>query len=108
MSERTAVQNPLIAYAGEIGGEYVRTDEALHLRGGDAGRFFDEVLEAQLLRLNPGVVNVERAAEVIRRLHLLNATMPGNREALAWMRGERSVFVPEQNRERVVKLIDFE
>ncbi|MCZ7568858.1 MAG: HsdR family type I site-specific deoxyribonuclease [Ardenticatenaceae bacterium] len=108
MSEASAVQNPMIKYAAHIGWEIVPPADALRLRDGDRGLYFTEVLEAQLLRLNPGIVDAGRAAEIIRRLRLLPASIEGNREALAWMRGERSVFVPEENRERNVRLIDFD
>ncbi|MFZ1625232.1 MAG: HsdR family type I site-specific deoxyribonuclease, partial [Gammaproteobacteria bacterium] len=107
MSERSAVQNPMIKYAQQIGWTYVRPDEALRLRGGETGRFFTEVLTAQLLALNPGVVEATRAAEVIRQLTLLAPSIQGNRDALGWLRGEGSVFVPAENRERNVALIDF-
>lgn len=70
MSERAAVQGPMLDYAQEIGWEYVRPGEALGLRGGEGGLYFGPVLEAQLLRLNPGVVDAERASDVMRRLVL--------------------------------------
>jgi type I restriction enzyme R subunit len=108
MSERSAVQNPMLRYAADIGWEYVKPDDALRLRGGDTGLYFREVLEAQLLRLNPGVVDIGRAVDIIRRLNLLRPTIEGNRDALSWLQGEQSVFVPEENRERNVRLIDFE
>lgn len=108
MSERSSVQNPMIQYAIQIGWKYIKPDEALHLRGGDKGLYLTNVLEKQLLRLNPGVVDVSRAWEIIRRLSLLKPTIEGNKEALSWLRGEQSVFVPEENRERNVNLIDFE
>ncbi len=53
MSERYAVQNPMIRYAQQIGWAYVRPEDALRLRGGETGRFFVDVLVAQLLALNP-------------------------------------------------------
>jgi type I restriction enzyme, R subunit len=108
MSERSAVQNPMIRYAQQIGWTYVRPEEALRLRGGETGRFFTDVLAAELVALNSGVVNAARAAEVIRQLSLLNPTIQGNRDALGWMRGEGSVFVSAERRERNVALIDFE
>lgn len=107
MSERTAVQNPMIQYAHEAGWEYVDRDEAAQMRGGTTGLFFDGILEAQLHRLNPGVIDTARAAEVIRQLKLIPATIEGNRTALSWIRGERSIFAAE-NRERNVRLIDFD
>src|SRR5215475_14377698 len=98
MSERSAVQNPMLKYADEIGWQYLAPDEALSLRGGEKGLFLRDVLTAQLQQLNPGVVNAERAAEIVRKLSLLKSNIEGNRDALDWMRGEQSVFVPEENR----------
>ena len=108
MSERTAVQYPLIRYAEAAGWECVRSDDALALRGGDATFLFEPVLEKQLLRLNAGFMDSELAQEVLRRLSLLRPTIEDNREALSWLRGEHSVFVPAENRERNVRLIDFD
>lgn len=108
MSERTAVQNPMLRYAGEIGWERVTREEALRLRAGETGLSFGDVLRAQLLRLNPGVVDAARTDEIVRQLNLLRPSIEGNRDALAWLRGEQSVFVPEEQRERNVRLIDFD
>lgn len=108
MSERTAVQNPMLRYAEEIGWRFVPREEALALRAGEAGLVFAEVLTTQLQRLNPGVVDAMRAAEIVRQLNLLNPSIEGNRSALEWLRGERSVFVPEERRERNVRLLDFD
>jgi type I restriction enzyme R subunit len=108
MSERSAVQNPMLKYAKEIGWEYVRPDDALSLRHGDASLYFTGIIEAQLVRLNPGIVDGSRTGDILRRLNLLKPTIEGNREAHAWLRGEQSVFVPEENRERNIRLIDFE
>lgn len=108
MSERSAVQNPMLKYADEIGWRYIAPDAALSLRGGEKGLFLRDVLMAQLQELNPGVVNAERAAEIVRKLSLLKPNIEGNRDALDWMRGEQSVFVVEENRERNVRLIDFD
>jgi type I restriction enzyme, R subunit len=108
MSERSAVQNPMLKYAQEIGWEYVKPDDALGYREGDTGLYFSGILEAQLVRLNPGVVDLSRTPDILRRLKLLKPTIEGNREAHSWLRGEQSVFVPDENRERNVRLIDFE
>ncbi|HMA34879.1 MAG TPA: HsdR family type I site-specific deoxyribonuclease [Chloroflexia bacterium] len=107
MTERSAVQNPLLKYAAAIGWEYVTPGEALRLRQGDTGLYFDAVLADQLPRLNPGVVDAGRAADILRQLRLLPPSIAGNQAALEWLRGERSVFVPAENRERNVRLIDF-
>src|SRR5437899_1301090 len=108
MSERSAVQNPMLKYAEEIGWEYVRPEDALGPRSGDTGLYFTGILEAQLLRLNPGIVDASRTGDILRRLNLLRPTIEGNREAHSWLRGEQSVFVPEEKRERNIRLIDFD
>jgi len=108
MSERSAVQNPMLKYAEQIGWDYIAPEDALSLRDGETRLFFADLLKAQLIKLNPGVVDESRAQDVIRRLSLLKPDIQGNREALSWMRGEQSVFVPEENRERNVRLIDFD
>lgn len=108
MSERSAVQNPMLKYAQEIGWEYVKPEDALALRGGDTGLYFSGILEQQLIRLNPGIVDLSRTPDILRRLNLMKPTIEGNKEAHSWMRGEQSVFVPEENRERNVKVVDFE
>lgn len=108
MSEQSAVQWPMIGYAREIGWEYVSPAEALRLRGGDTGMFFAGVLEARLQRLNPSVVDAVGAAELARKLALLRPSMEGNREALALLQGDGSVFVPAERRERNVRFIDYD
>lgn len=108
MSERSSVQNPMLKYSQEIGWEYVVPTTAVQFRGSDKELYFTGILEEQLLRLNPGVLNQERAKEVIRQLTLIKPTLEGNQEALIWLRGEKSIFVPEENRERNVIIIDFE
>ena len=109
MSERSAVQEPTLKYADEIGWQSISPSEAMQMRGGDtAALCFTDVLKAQLLKLNNGVVDDSNCADVLRQLGLLNATLEGNQEALLWMRGEKSTFVSSENRERNVTLIDFE
>ncbi len=108
MSERSAVQQPMIKYASEIGWQYVEREEALQLRGGEKGLYFTQVLEEQLIKLNPGIVDGSKVEEIIRQLTLFRATIEGNRDALLWLRGEKSVYVPSEKRERNIKLIDFD
>ena len=109
MSERSAVQEPMLKYADEIGWQSISPSEARHKRGGNtAALYFIDVLKAQLLKLNKGTVDDSNCNEIMRQLGLLNATLEGNRDALLWLRGEQSIFVPSENRERNVTLIDFE
>ena len=109
MSERSAVQEPMLKYADEIGWQSISPSEAMQMRRGDtASLYFPDVLKAQLLKLNEGIIDDSNCADVLRQLGLLNATLEGNQEALSWMRGEKSTFVSSENRERNVTLIDFE
>ncbi|MCG9131163.1 HsdR family type I site-specific deoxyribonuclease [Candidatus Poribacteria bacterium] len=109
MSERSAVQEPMLKYADEIGWQSISPSEAMQMRrGATASLYFPDVLKAQLLKLNEGIIDDSNCADVLRQLGLLNATLEGNQEALSWMRGEKSTFVSSENRERNVTLIDFE
>lgn len=109
MSERSAVQDPLLQYADEIGWTRVSRSEAMQMRGGDAtALYFGDVLEVQLLKLNKGIIDDSNCADVIRKLGLLKPTLEGNQEALSWIHSEKSTFVANENRERNVTLIDFD
>ena len=108
MSESSAVQNPMIKYADEIGWKSVSASEAMQMRRGDTGLYFIDVLKAQLMRLNRGILDESRCQEIVRQLTLLNPTLEGNQDALSRLRGEKPVFVPAENRNRNVTLIDFE
>ena len=108
MSERSDVQNPMLKYAQEIGWEHIKQEEALYHREGLEGIYLKKILESQLIKLNSNIVNKEKTSEIIRQLNLLGADIEGNKNALSWMRGEMSIFIPEENRERNIKLIDFE
>ena len=109
MSERSAVQEPMLKYADEIGWQSISSSEAIQMRGGNtATLYFLDVLKAQLLKRNTGIVDDSNCDEITRQLGLLKPTLEGNHEALSWMRGEKSIFVPSENRECNVTLIDFE
>ena len=108
MSERAAVQDPMLEYADEIGWKSVSRLEAMQMRGGDKGLYFVDVLKSQLMRLNGGILDESRCGEIVRQLNLLRPTLEGNQDALSWLHGERSIFVPAENRERNVTLIDYD
>ena len=108
MSERAAVQNPMIKYADAIGWKSISRSEAMQMRRGETGRYFADVLKAQLMNLNRGILDESRCQEILRQLDLLNPTLEGNQDALSWLRGEQSIFVPEENRYRNVTLIDYD
>ena len=109
MSERAAVQDPMLKYADEIGWKSVSRLEAAQKRGDNTGLYFIDLLKAQLMKLNGRTYwTRHRCDEIMRQLTLLRPTLEGNQDALSWLRGERSIFVPDENRERNVTLIDFE
>ena len=108
MSEYTTVQEPMLRYSDQIGWMRVSQAQAMQMRGGDTGLYFSDVLRAQLLKLNKGIADTSNCADILRQLNLLRPTLEGNRDALSWMHGEQSIFVPSENRERNVTLIDFE
>jgi type I restriction enzyme R subunit len=107
-TESATVQDPLVRYAREIGWEIMPQSDALSLRKGEGGMFFYNLLEETLLRLNSGVITPENVDDVIRRLEGVRNSIEGNAEILAWLRGERSVHVAGEKRQRQVRLIDYE
>ena len=75
MSERDAVQNPMLRYADEIGWERVSASQALQMRSGDITKlYFADLLETQLLKLNGEVLDEDLCKEILRKLNLLNPT----------------------------------
>ena len=104
--ERGAVQSPLVRYATEAGWTYQSPEEALRLRRGETGVVFHDVLVQQLQRLNPGVVDAQKAEEVIRRLLLVQPSIEGNQQAWEFLKGLKTVFVEVERRERNVRFLD--
>ena len=106
-SERATVQEPLVRYASEIGWSRLPQEEALTLRGGESGTLLYPVLRRKLIELNPGIVSPENADAVIARIESARPSIEGSADVLAWLRGERTVFVESEKRQRNVTLIDF-
>ena len=104
-SERSTVQNPLIRYAQEAGWTYLKPEDALAQRGGDGGMLLRETFLAQAQRLNQGVVDRSRAEELTKRLEHVLPRIEGSLEAWEYLRGLKTVFVPDEKRERNVRLL---
>ena len=68
--------------------------------------FHDEV-EAALHRCNPWLGD-EAVRAAVERIEALPATIEGNREMLAWLRGERQWYDEAERRQRPVRLVDFD
>lgn len=106
-TEGHAVQRPLVKYATEAGWTYVSPDEALRLRsGGVMSPVLDAVLVEQLERLNPSIVDHQRALDTIKRLVRVRPTIEGNLDAWEYLKGLKTVFVETEKRERNVRLVD--
>ena len=106
--EGPTVQFPMVRYAVQIGWTELSREEAILLRRGESGTLLFPILRRQLLLLNPGVLNDENVDAVIARLDAVRADIEGNAEVLAWLRGERTVKLAVEKRDRNVVLIDFE
>lgn len=107
MSERKIVQEPLIKYVKQIGWTYLNRDEAVALRQGEAGLFFYNILKEQLINLNKGIINNEKANEIVKRLGNVKSSIEGNQEILQYLKGEKSVYYEKDKRELNIRFIDF-
>ena len=107
IGEAVTVQFPMVKHVAEIGWILITPDEARAKRGGEAGVFFRDVLEAKLAAFNPWL-RPEAIRSVVETLDALPATIEGNRELLLWLRGERHWYDEDEKRHRAVRLIDFE
>jgi type I restriction enzyme R subunit len=106
-SESSSVQRPFIRYAVEAGWTYLSPDEALNMRqGGVTSPVLDAVLLGQLAKLNPGILNVARAQDIVRRLVRVRPSIEGNLDAWEFLKGLKTVFVDTEKRERNVQLLD--
>ncbi len=105
--ESSAVQRPFVRYAVETGWSYLSRDEALALRNGGIGSpVLDAVVTAQLAKLNPRIMDYERAVGTVKRLVRVRPTIEGNLDAWEYLKGLKTVFVAEEKRERNVQLLD--
>ena len=106
ISESSTVQEPLLRYAAEAGWTRLEAYEATAMRRGDGGLLLQQVFVEQVQRLNPGLVDLARAEELARRLAAVPPTIEGNLQAWEFLRGLRTVYLPEERRERNVRLLD--
>lgn len=117
-SEYKTVQARILAYAQESGWTYVPRAEAERRRGFDHSRataaeqaagaspYFDDLLDAQVRKLNPKYA--EGPGALVGDLRRLHADIAGNRDFLAYLRNTRTFFDKGEGRERNLVLIDYE
>lgn len=104
--EAAAVQKPLIRYAKEAGWTYLSPDDALRLRGGEDRMVLGDVFFRQAQDLNPKIVDPNRAEDLRRRLEHVLPRIEGNLDAWEFLRGLKTIFVPDEKRERNVRLLE--
>jgi len=86
-SERQAVQEPFLRYAQEAGWVYLPQEEVRRLRRGQDGLLLYDVFLEKVQQLNPGVVDLQRAEELAKRLSGLRPSIEGNLEASEYLKG---------------------
>ena len=84
--EKGSVQNTLIQYSCEVGWEYVNTEEAKRLRGGNTHFVFKDVFLNQMLKLNHEFMDNLMAEELIKRLERIPPTIEGNLTAWEYLK----------------------
>jgi len=107
ISEAGTVQFPMVKHAVEIGWTPIGPDDARQKRGGDSGMLFRDELAVKLAKFNFWL-NPDAVRSIIETIDAIPATIEGNRDVLAWLRGERSWYDEDEKRHRHVRLIDFE
>ena len=107
LSEAYTVQFPMVQHAAEIGWTPLSPQEASEKRGGVDGIFFRDELETKLARFNPWM-SADTVRQVIELLEAIPPTIEGNREVLAWLRGERQRYDETEERYRRVQVVDFD
>ncbi|MEH6787588.1 MAG: type I restriction endonuclease [Paracoccus sp. (in: a-proteobacteria)] len=107
ISEAGTVQFPMVKHAAEIGWTPIAPEAAKQKRGGEAGMMLRDELEAALSKFNTWMTS-DAIRQVIEKLEAIPPTIEGNRDMLAWLRGERQWYDEGEKRHRHVQLIDFE
>ena len=107
ITEAGSVQFPMVRHAAEIGWTPLSPSKALAMRGGEAGLLFRGVLEGALRRFNPWMTD-DAVRSVVENIQALPPTIGGNRQMLAWLRGERQWYDEAEQRHRQAQLIDFD
>ena len=107
ITEASVVQFPMVHHAAEIGWTPMSPKDALTLRSGEAGLLFRSEVESALRRFNPWLT-AAAVRSVVENLQALPPTIEGNRQMLAWLRGERQWYDEAEQRHRQVRLIDFD
>ena len=101
------MQFPMVRHAAEVGWTPLSPKDALAMRGGEAGLLFQSEVEGAIRRFNPWMTD-NAIRSVVENLQALPSTIEGNRQMLAWLRGERQWYDESEQRHRRVRLVDFD
>jgi type I restriction enzyme R subunit len=107
IDEKVMAQFPMIRHAVELGWVPVDPESAKAKRGGTTGMLFKGEFSTKLAEFNPWL-SEDSIRSIVETVEALPPSIEGNREALAWLRGERQWYDETENRKRTVRLIDFE
>lgn len=107
IGEAVTAQFPMVDHAVGIGWTPLTPEAARRKRGGEAGMLFRDEVEATLSKLNSWL-STDALRQVVEKLEAIAPTIEGNREMLAWLRGERQWYDEDEARHRPVQLVDFE
>jgi type I restriction enzyme R subunit len=110
------VQEKSASYTGEdgakillnLGWEYISPQKALTLRGGETGIVFKDIFISQIQELNTDFMNKALAEDLIKRFEKVSANIEGNLLAWEYLKGLKTIFIPDENRERNITFIDTE
>ncbi|MGW6977894.1 type I restriction endonuclease subunit R [Streptomyces sp. NPDC054932] len=106
ISEAHTVQFPMVNHVQEVGWTVMTPTEAEVKRLGRANMLFREELESKLSEFNAWLT-ADQARAVVDTIEALPLTVEGNRDVLAWVRGERQWYDEAEKRHRPVRLVDF-
>jgi type I restriction enzyme, R subunit len=107
IAEAWTVQFPMVKHAHAIGWTILTPTEAEAKRHGTVAMLFTDVLEDKVLEFNPWLTE-EHARAVVEHIEALPPTIEGNREVLRWLRGEHQWYDENENRNRPVRIVDFD
>ena len=117
-SEHTTVQKRILKYAGEIGWKILTRPETERMRCFDTSAtlpaeraknsypFLKDVLTEKVVEFNPKYSDEDN--KLLSKLKSLRSDIHGNKDFLEYIRGEKTFFCAEDNREYNLKLIDFD
>src|SRR5258708_7161209 len=97
----------MVQHAKGVGWTPLTPQDAISLRGGTSEMLFPVELERKLCKFNPWLTE-SGARAIVDTIEAIPATIDGNREVLAWLRGGNSRYDDEEQRHRPVHVVDFE